>query len=209
MRWRTAIGVVFGVVGAAACGGGSGDGGGNGNPPPPPPIGCENPLFADGFEGGLGAWQGDFDLPQDPNDPGDVVDWSITQSGEQAFEGSFSARYFLDGRQDDGTIWLVRALDVAPNADVLVHLQFQLWSESESFNTLAAVVAYAGVDPPQQEADFDLTRRANDVTGWAPYEYAFPVRTDATGRIHVALGISAVWEAEMVYFLDDVRVCVD
>jgi hypothetical protein len=178
-------------------------------PPPPAPSPPCTVALADGFERGVDGWQQGFDLPPDPNRPGQLVAWSITPSGEQAAEGATSARFYLDGRQDDGTIWLVRTFDVAPDTDVLVTLRFQLWSVDESFNTIAAVVAYAGSTAPAREADFDRSRRANDAAGWASYEYVLPARTDATGRIHVAFGVSAVWETEMVYFVDDVDVCIE
>jgi hypothetical protein len=190
---------------ATGCGG---SGGGSSGPPDPPPA-CAGESFSDGFEAGVDAWEKGFDLPEDPNRPGEPVAWSIEPSTEQAFDGTTSARYDLDGRQDDGTIWLVRAFDAPPSSGVVVRLRFRLWSETESFNDLARVAAYAGVVPPAVEADFDLSGRANDVAGWAPYEYAFPLSTDASGRVHVAFGISAVFETQMTYFVDAVEVCVD
>lgn len=215
--WMTGLLAALALGLGGGCGG-SGPSGPPGDPPPgqpppgappPPPAPCAGAGFTDGFEAGLGAWETGFDLPMDPNNPGEVVAWSIAASGERAAEGSLSARFYLDGRQDDGTIWIVRTLDAPPDQDVVVRLDFALWSESESFNDLAVVVAYAGVAPPAVEADFDLTRRANQVAGWAPYAYRLPVRTDARGRIHVALGISAVWETEMVYFVDAVQACLE
>jgi hypothetical protein len=182
----------------AACGGG----GGPSDPGDPAD-------FRDGFEAGLAAWSAGADVPPDPNRPGELVEWSITESQEQAFEGTTSARYFLDGRQDDGTIWLVRSFDVLPDADHDVRLVFRLWSETESFNDIARVAAYAGATEPTLEADFDLSRRANDAAGWVEYAYDFAVRSDATGRVFVAFGISAVFETEMTYFVDDVEVWID
>ena len=187
----------------AACG--SGGSAPPGNDPPPDPPGT----FRDGFETGLGSWAKAFDLPPDPNDPGDVVEWSIEASAEQAFQGQQSARFVLDGRQDDGTIWLVRAFDVTPQATHTVSLSVMFWSESESFNTTAMVAAYAGPVPPTVELDFDTTRPLNLTAGWAPYAYTFEVTSGDDGRIWVAFGISAVWETWMTYYADEVRVGID
>jgi len=47
---------------------------------------------------------------------------------------------------------------------------------------------------------------ANQAAGWKTYEYAFHVQSDSEGQVWVALGISAVWETEMTYYVDNVRV---
>jgi hypothetical protein len=144
----------------------------------------------------------------DPNRPGEFVEWSIEASTDQASEGSMSARYDLDGTQDDGTIWLVRALDVGPGTH-LVTLSFDLWSESESFNQIAKVAAYVGADPPSVEADFDTTQAANLAAGWVRYEYEALVTAGPDGLVRVAMGISAVFETVMTYYVDDVHVVVE
>jgi len=66
--------------------------------------------FADGFEGGFTGWSRASDVPQDPNNLKNPVAWMITRSTERAVAGSASLRYYLDGRQDDGTIWIVRGI---------------------------------------------------------------------------------------------------
>jgi hypothetical protein len=121
-------------------------------------------------------------------------------------EGTASARFTLDGSQDDGTIWLTRPFDVAAEESFRVQLTFDLWSASESFNTLANVAATAGSRPPREENDFNLGQPANQSEGWRTYEYEFDVRSGSEGEIWVAFGISAVWETEMTYYVDDVRV---
>jgi hypothetical protein len=164
------------------------------------------PGFEEGFEGGLGAWQQGADVPDDPARPGQPVEWSIEPSADQAAEGTSSARLTLDGKQDDGTIWLARPVSVAAGELARVHLSFELWSESESFNTLANVAAYAGAQPPVAEEDFDLSQVANKAEGWMTYDYTFDVRGNAEGHAWVAVGISAVWETQMTYYIDNVQV---
>ncbi|MBC7334652.1 MAG: VCBS repeat-containing protein [Clostridia bacterium] len=163
-------------------------------------------LFREGFEAGLAGWEAGADVPQDPANPGQPVFWSIERSADQASEGASSARFTLDGKQDDGTIWLARPFEVAGDVPLRVRLTFDLWSESESFNTLAYVAAYAGPRPPTVEEDFDLSQTANQVTGWKTYTYDLRLLANPEGPVWVALGISAVWETEMTYYVDNVHV---
>lgn len=174
----------------------------DGSPLPAPP----DLVLQEGFETGLDGWEKDYELPPDPNRPGEVVAWSIETSAGPAAEGVFSARFFVDGRQDDGTIWLVRALDAEPATTYDVDLRLQLWSEQESFNTVAAVAACAGPQPPATESEFDVSRPANLAAGWVPYDYLFRTASDGAGRLWVAFGITVLWETELEYFIDDVRI---
>lgn len=166
-------------------------------------------VFHEGFESGLEGWEQGADVPQDPNNPGQPVAWSIDASDEQAVEGTQSARFVLDGSQDDGTIWLARELQVPADTELVIDLTFDLWSTSESFNRLANVAAYAGLYPPEVETDFDTSQPANLAEGWQRYFYNFPVRSDAQGRLWVAVGISVVWETEVTYFIDGMQLAVD
>jgi hypothetical protein len=166
-------------------------------------------VLREGFESGLEGWQTGADVPGDPNNPGQPVAWSIEASDEQAAAGQQSARFTLDGSQDDGTIWLARELAVPANAELRVALSLQLWSVSESFNTLANVAAYAGPQPPETEEDFDTSKPADLAEGWHRYDFTFPVHSDAQGRVWVAAGISVVWETEVTYFLDDLQITID
>ena len=171
------------------------------------PTGNEQPItFNDSFETGLAAWTQGADVPEDPNNPGQPVAWSIAQSTDQAIDGQYSARFFLDGSQDDGTIWLVREFDVTAGRTYGVTLRFALWSESESFNTLAKVAVYAGGEAPDAEADFNVDMVANEVTGWKTYTYVVDATATGNGKIRVAFGISAVFETEMTYYIDDVEI---
>jgi hypothetical protein len=172
--------------------------------------GCDsNPeAFFEGFEASLDGWQTGADVPDDPNNPPNPVAWSIDTSDERASEGISSAEYFLDGRQDDGTIWLARSFAAMPYCKHRVLLTFDLWSPSESFNTIAKVAAYAGATAPQKEADFDTSEPADQQAGWTQYRYEFDVTPGAAGEVWVAFGISAVWETEMTYNIDTVSITI-
>jgi len=167
----------------------------------------EEPIaFSEGFEEGLDRWQMGADVPEDPARPGQTVAWSIEVSDEEAAEGASSAKLTLDGKQDDGTIWLARPFDIAAGEAVRVRLSFDLWSASESFNTLARVAAYAGPRSPAAEEDFDVRQAANLAAGWRRYEYTFQVPSSTESEVWVALGISVVWETDVTYYVDDVQV---
>ncbi len=163
-------------------------------------------LLEEGFENGLGEWEKGADVPEDPTNPGHPMPWSIQQSDEQSFDGVYSARYFLDGHQDDGTIWLMQALTVEPTTTYPVQLSIEFWSPTESFNTIALVAMYLGNEPPTMEEDFDTSQPANLVAGWKTYKLQANATSDMNGKIWVAFGISAVWESDMTYYIDHVRV---
>jgi hypothetical protein len=173
------------------------------DPPDPDPPG---EALREGFEAGLNGWERDFELPLDPNRPGEVVEWSIETHAGQAAEGASSARFLVDGRQDDGTIWLVKSFAADPAATYDVDLSLQLWSENESFNTRAAVAAYAGPLPPGTESDFDLTQPTDLAAGWKTYTYPMRALSDAQGRIWIAFGITVLWETEIEHYFDDIRI---
>jgi hypothetical protein len=173
------------------------------------PVDEEPAAFNDGFESGLGAWTQGSDVPEDPNNPGQPVAWSIEQSNAQADEGQYSARFSLDGSQDDGTIWLVREFDLTAGKAYSVTLAFSLWSETESFNTLAKVAAYAGGKAPDAEEDFDVSMAANQLAGWRTYTYVIDATATSNGKIRAAFGISAVWETQLTYYIDDVAIEIE
>jgi hypothetical protein len=177
--------------------------------PVPTPTAIASPPLGEGFEGGLEGWHVGAEVPQDPNRPGQEVAWSVETSEEQASAGSRSVRLQLDGSQDDGTIWLARPLAVQAGEPRTVRLSFDLWSISESWNTLAYVAAYAGPQPPAGEDDFDLSQPANLAEGWQRYSYSLTAEPSPDGELWIAVGISVVWETEVIYYIDELQVEVE
>lgn len=182
----------------------------------PPTVG-----FSDGFEEDLADWERASDVPDDPNRPGQPVAWDIERSTERAAAGAASLRFSLDGRQDDGTIWVVRDLAVEPGRAYEVSVRAEAWSASESFNTLAHLVMFAGTGRPTDEGSFPspgtnssdagvspaggLREPLNQAEGWRPYSFTWRTPTLEADAIAVAIGISAVWETALTYFVDEVR----
>lgn len=171
-------------------------------------INVAPPLIED-FEQNLGAtnfgdWTANQDVPQDPNNPGNLVQWYIRRASNVSRSGAYSAEFFIDGRQDEGTIWLERKVSVKKNAQVRLSISFWLYSEQESFNTIAAVVAYAGITKPTVEEDFAIVGYANEATGWKNYSYVADVNTDSADEAYIAVGIAVRWETTMTYYIDDI-----
>jgi len=162
--------------------------------------------LSEGFENGFGEWTADADVPLDPNNPGHAVLWNITRVTDAAKSGQYSVELFVDGSQDDGTIWIERSIVVKRNSQVQVRVSFQFYSAQESFTTIAAVVAYAGVRNPETEGDFAVVGLANEVAGWKEYSLAAVVDTGSSEELWVAAGISVRWETHMTYLIDDVEI---
>jgi hypothetical protein len=159
------------------------------------------------FENGFGEWAIDADVPPDPNNPGHFVEWSITRSTDVASSGQYSLKFFIDGRQDDGTIWIERKVAVQKGAQIQVSLSFDFYSDHESLaNTRAVICAYAGIRKPETEEDFKVIGNANEVEGWKRYSYTANIDTGSSEEIWVALGLSVCWETHMTYYIDNVEV---
>jgi hypothetical protein len=163
-------------------------------------------VVTEDFEGDIGDWAVKGYVPQDPNNPGQTVEWHIIRVSNVSRSGTHSMEFFIDGRQDDGTIWLERKISARENAQIRVNVSFWLHSEQESVNTIAAVVAYAGNSKPQVEDDFAVVGAANEQAGWKNYAYTTDLTTDSNGEIWVSVGISVRWETFMTYYVDDVQI---
>jgi hypothetical protein len=171
--------------------------------------GClSNPqiLLEGGFEGGMGKWQVGTDLPIDPN-TGEEVQASATISNERSRGGAISLNMTIDGRQDDGTIWIQMPLSVGRIGKVDLEVNFWIHSEWESFNLIAHVVGFMGDNEPVGESSFLRLGSANPARGWNQFGLSGDVET-LDGEVWVAMGISVAWETWMTYFIDDVLVNV-
>lgn len=167
----------------------------------------QNPqLLKENFEDGFGEWVSDADVPQDPNNPGHTVEWHIKRVTGFAHSGQYSLEFFLDGRQDDGTIWIERKINTERKTQIRLKVSFWFYSEQESFNTIAAVCAYAGSQKPKIEDDFTVLGPANQVAGWKSYVYTASLDMVSSEELWVAIGITVRWETVMTYYVDDVEI---
>lgn len=159
----------------------------------------------DSFENGLGDWMTDADVPQDPDNLGHTVEWDIACVSDISHTGNRSLRLFIDGREDDGTIWIERKINAKRPSGTKVKISFELYSDSESFNTIAAVCAYVGLRDPEFEGDFVVLGYANEVEGWKHYAYETTLDVDQINEVWIAIGISVRWETMMTYYIDEVN----
>jgi hypothetical protein len=166
-------------------------------------------VLKESFEEGFGEWVPGADVPPDPSGPEHAAAWNITRSTEVSKTGQYSLKLFIDGRQDDGTIWVARRVRFAGGRVVRIRVSFQLYCESESFNTIAAVCAYIGLREPLREGDFTVLGPANTVKGWGTYSHEAELSTGFTGEAWVAVGISVRWETFMTYYIDDVEILLE
>lgn len=157
-------------------------------------------------EENFGEWTTSKHVPLDPNNPSHPVQWHIRRVSNISHSGMYSVELFIDGKQDDGTIWLERKINAKENTQIRVSISFWFYSEQESFNTIAAIVAYAGTAKPSVEDDFAVVGAANEVAGWKHYVYTADLNTGSNGEAWVAIGISVRWETYMTYYIDDVRI---
>jgi hypothetical protein len=75
----------------------------------------------------FGSWLLGSDVPDDPNNPGNTVQWHITHTSNVSRSPTTSAEFFIDGGQDDGTIWLQRKIALSGNGGS-VNVSFWLFS---------------------------------------------------------------------------------
>ncbi|MCP8305125.1 MAG: hypothetical protein H3Z50_06660 [archaeon] len=162
-------------------------------------------MFTESFEKGFGGWMIDSDVPLDPN-TGDDVFWDVSRTDSVSYSGSYSLNLSIDGRQDEGTVWIERWILVKPSSNVQVKISFQLFSEFESWNDIAGVCAYVGTYDPEVEADFTPLGKANQVSDWKEYSYVKNLNTGSNDEIWVALGITVLWETHMSYNIDDIEI---
>ena len=164
--------------------------------------------YNESFEQGFGGWIKDADVPLDPNNPGHPVAWNVSRVASRANSGQYSVEMSIDGRQDDGTVWIEKKISVRNNSQIQVKISFEFYSKEESFNVIAGVCAYAGIPNPEAEAQFTVIGNANEFAGWKHYIYTTTLLTGSSGEMWVAVGITVRWETEMTYNLDDVAIMI-
>lgn len=174
------------------------------------------------FEDGLKGWTKNSDVPEDPNEPGAKVDWRIVPSRNHSHTGEWGVEFFLDGRQDDGTIWITQPVRIEAQQAYRANVSVWAWSPSESFNTTAHLVMHLGFKAPNSEGDFPapgenttadgnasaggLREPLNQKEGFKRYSFGWTVPASEARTVYMAVGISAVWETEMTYSIDDLRI---
>jgi hypothetical protein len=165
-------------------------------------------VYTESFENDFGGWVADADVPLDPNNLGYAVDWNVSRVASLAHSGEYSVGLYIDGRQDDGTVWIEKKIPVRNRSQIHVTVSFEFYSEQESFNIIAAVCTYIGISDPEVEDDFVVLGSANEVGGWKEYTHTVALAIGSDNEVWVAIGITVRWETEMTYNIDNVRVAI-
>ena len=168
---------------------------------PAVPTDVVNESFEDGWTG----WTVGRDLPADPNYETDrPVASEAAISTRAATDGITACRLFIDGSQDDGTVWVQQPVDLTGFS----HLALD-YRVSDSFNEIRQPAVYAGPQPENGlvETDFDTSKslEGHAAPGWQTFTY--DVDHDGPGLL--AVGFSIVWETGADAFLDNVRLLAD
>jgi len=170
-------------------------------PTPDAPATLRNGSFEDDWA----AWTVGRDLPTDPNRPGDrAVGSDVGVTTRRSSDGETSCRLFIDGSQDDGTVWVQQPVDLSEYDYLAVD-----YVASNSFNEIGKPAVYAGPEPDDSltETDFDTSNslEGHSRPGWKTFTY----EVDHDGPGIVAVGFSIVWETGYRTFMDNVRLTTD
>ena len=207
MRRRTMINSMLtaGVISLTGCAGRSG------------------PAFEESFETGLGEWRPDAAIG--PEVDLDEFEWEVTVSDDQAFRGERSLRVWNEGDYDDGVTWVTHPVEIPPEGADTATARAQLWSESESFNTLRDVVMRLGPTPPETEEEFPnpgVNTTALGETaygglreplwlaeGWREYTFEWTIPSLSTDTVYISVGTSVIWEGDATHYVDDLSVAFE
>lgn len=157
------------------------------------------------FEDDWAGWMIGRHLPEDPNREGtQSVASEVGVTTEDASDGRTSCRIFIDGSQDDGTVWVQQPVDLSEYNHLAVD-----YLVSGSFNEILQAAVYTGPDPDGSlvEREFD---RSNSLAGHAAQgwkTFIYEVTHDGPGV--VAVGLNIVWETGAASRLDNVRLTID
>ncbi|MFH2000621.1 MAG: CARDB domain-containing protein [Planctomycetota bacterium] len=98
------------------------------------PVLADYTAYSEGFEFGFGDWVYDFDTPQDGTSGRNRL--SVTHpTRNQVYKGKQSLYAYLDGRGDDGTVWMERSVPVPRNALVDVKFSFAFGIQADLATT--------------------------------------------------------------------------
>jgi hypothetical protein len=200
------LGAAAGTVAVAGCTGGSG-----------------GSSFEEGFEDGLGEWETGAAIG--PEVELEEFEWEFDVSETEAASGERSLRIWNEGDYDDGVTWGVHPVSIEPGRAYEATVSAQLWSESESFNTLRDAVMRLGPGPPEVEEDFphpgvnttELGETAYGglreplwlTDGWREYTFEWTTPDLSTDPLYVAVGHAVIWEGDATHYVDDITVEVE
>jgi hypothetical protein len=168
--------------------------------------GSDEPAFREGFEDGIGEWERDAAIG--PEVDIEEFDWELGVSDAEAASGDRSLRIWNEGDYDDGVTWGVHPVPVEAGRAYEATVTAQLWSESESFNTIRDVVMRLGPEPPETEESFphpgvNTTELGETpvgglreplwlADGWREYRFEWTTLELSTDTLFVAVGTAVI-----------------
>lgn len=179
--------------------------------------------FVEGFEDGLESWAHYADVPDDP-ETGRAVEWNVSTSHARPRTGAASLVLQIDGRQDDGTVWVTRQVQVHPSAAYHVNVSaYAAMGTGEGIQFSSELLLYVGLEPPSDESSFPLESpsvgdggssragiREPDRPGdWNRYGFEWDSPVAAEGHLFVAVGMTIVWESRATVYVDDLELKLD
>lgn len=154
------------------------------------------------FESGFGAWSVDAHIASVPPDQ---FIYSVTRSQTQAEDGSWSLEFYIDGSHDDGSVWIVRSVDV-PAGSWLLAVNFNVWEPFDSEINIWPRIAFIDTFQPQVEADFARIVPPSVSAGWTPFTYTRAMNFSSQQQVWVAVGLAVTWETPRTNYIDSVTV---
>lgn len=158
--------------------------------------------YVEDFSEGFAGWEPDTD--------GLARDWSLTHVPAEEYpcwQGAGCLRYWIDGSNDAGIIWVVKRFDVEPGGRQ-VDMSFWVENPNRSEVNTWAVGAYVGVERPVGfPGQFTYVGHPHETVGWKQYLHSQELHTE--GEVWVAISIAVDWEITREYLVDLVEIDFD
>lgn len=159
----------------------------------------------------------DYWFPEAADDP--IVE--ITEDKDHVYHGNRSVRLDIDGRHDDGSVWLLASIPVSslgsPGTEHSLSISGWVWSSIQSNINVWPIIAAIGENEPssnetKQEEDFTKIGYTEEKAGWTEYtleevRFTFPNKKESL--IYFAFGISVTWETLRTYWIDYLTIKID
>lgn len=185
----------------------SGCGGGPTGAPTPTPV-----TYSFSFET---DWEGWAVQSTDLELGGGLINWSVTRSQDQAFDGNTSVKFYLENFNDAGKVWIERPFSVAPNAKYQVTLDYAFYPGC-SPDEIVPLTIITGVfqSPPQTGSEIQSAAQRPCHQGdpsvmnpqWVTKTFQFTSTSAESARLYVVIGIWGTWETAMTTWVDSVHI---
>lgn len=159
----------------------------------------------------------DYWFPEMAEDP--IVE--IVEDKDHIYHGNKSVRLDIDGRHDDGSVWLLASIPVIslrlPGTIHSLEISGWVWSAVQSNVNVWPIIAAIRESRPssnetKQEEDFERIGYTEEKSGWTEYtlrKRKFILPDEPESIIYFAFGISATWETQRTYWIDYLTIKID